>query len=67
MRLVSVALDRPVTVLIIVVSIVLAAGGAIFRMKADIFPRLSARHPRGAALRRNGSVPDGGLSHLLHS
>ena len=42
MRLVSVALDRPVTVLIVVLSIVLAAGGAIFRMKADIFPKLGA-------------------------
>ncbi len=42
MRLVSVALDRPVTVLIIVLSIVLAAGGAILRMKADIFPKLGA-------------------------
>ena len=42
MRLVSVALDRPITVVVIVLSIVLAAGGAILRMKADIFPKLGA-------------------------
>src|SRR5258708_7807643 len=42
MRLVSVALDRPVTVFVIVLAIVLAAWGAISRMKADIFPKLGA-------------------------
>src|SRR6266705_4886000 len=42
MRLVSVALDRPITVLVIVLSIILAAVGAVSRMKADIFPKLGA-------------------------
>jgi hypothetical protein len=64
MRLVSVA-RRPVTVFVIVLS-VLAARGAIFRMKADIFPKLGRRRRLcGAAVRRNGSLSNGGLSPLL--
>ncbi len=42
MRLLSVALDRPVTILIVVLSIILAAGLAVSRMKADVFPKLGA-------------------------
>ena len=56
MWLIRAALRRPITVVVAVVAVALAAVFAVSRMRADIFPGpRSAGHLRRAAVRRHGA------------
>ncbi len=66
MWLVLTSMRRPITILVVVLAVALAAALAVRRMPVDIFPQLGdPADLRRPAVRRHGPEPDGRLPHVL--